>query len=406
VAVGNYAIIIDDNNTLTDTTPNVPTGWLGTEMPNFTHANVAVSTTELQNLNFGLFNGSSVTGTVFSDTGTTGGIANNGIKDGAELGIAGVTVKASTGATTHDTTITDGAGNYTLWIPAAAASPVLITETNLSNYLSTGGSVGTTAGTGAGTYTRTTDVTSFTNATGTSYINVNFGDVAVNTFVANGLQSGLPGNVLFYAHQFNAGSAGTIVFSSTNAPVWPTIIYRDLNCNGQIDATDTVLSTATVVAGDQVCIINKVTIPAGTGLGLQNTTTIQAVFTYTNASPALSNTLSVIDTTTVGVVSAALVLTKTVDKASALAGETVTYTLTYQNNSNEPISSIVINDATPAHTNFFSANCVTPLPAALTACTVTTDPLVGAVRTIKWTLTGTLSPSAKGQVSYSVKVDN
>ena len=402
VTAGQYSIVIDDNATLADITPAAPTAWLGTEMATLIRNNVLVSTTELQNLNFGLFNGSQLSGTVFSDTGITGGIANNGIKDGGELGIAGVTLKASTGATIYDTAITDGAGNYTLWIPATATGTISITETNLSNYLSTGG-VNTT-----GTYTRATDITSFTIATvGTIYTNVNFGDVPVNRFAANSLQSGLPGNVLFYPHQFDAGSGGTIVFSAVSTPAWPTILYRDLNCNGVIDPTDTVISAAlTVVAGAQVCIINKVTIPTGTGLGLQASTTIQAAFTYTNASPALSSTLSVIDTTTVGVVSAGLVLTKAVDKATALAGDTVTYTLTYQNNSNVAIASIVINDATPAYTTFLSATCVTPLPAAITACVALPVPAVAGVGTIKWTLTGTLSPSATGQVRYSVKVDN
>ena len=402
VSAGTYTIILDDNSTLTDITPNIPVGWLGTEMPDFTRNNVLVSTVDLNNLNFGLFNGSKLSGTVFADTGITGGTANNGIKDGGELGIAAVTVKASTGATIHDTAITDGAGSYTLWIPAAATSPVLITETNLSGYLSTGGSTGNTAG----TYTRTSDSTSFTFSAGNIYTNVNFGDVPVNTFAANGLQSGLPGSVVFYAHQFDAGSAGTVVFSSASAPDWPTILYRDLNCNGIIDATDTVLTSASVVAGGQICVINKVTIPTGTGLGLQANTTVQAVFTYINASPALSSTLSVIDTTTVGAVAAGLVLKKAVDKATALAGDTVTYTLTYQNNSNVPLASIVINDATPAYTTFLSATCVLPLPAAITACVALPVPAVAGVGTIKWTLTGTLSPSATGQVSYSVKVDN
>ena len=404
VSAGTYLIVIDDNSTLTDITPNIPVGWLGTEMPDFTRSNVLVSTVDLNHLNFGLFNGSKLSGTVFADTGTGGGTANNGVKEGGELGIAGVTIKASTGATIHDTAITDGAGNYILWIPAAATNPVLISETNLSNYLSTGGSVGNTAG----TYTRATDSTSFTITTGTIYTNVNFGDVPANRFAANGQQTGLPGNVLFYAHQFDAGSSGTVVFSSSNTPNWPTILYRDLNCNGLIDATDTVLSTATVLAGEQICVIDKVTIPSGTAIGLQANTTVQAVFTYTNASPVLSSTLSVIDTTTVGAVSAGLVLTKAVDKATALAGDTVTYTLTYQNNSSAPISSIVINDATPAYTTFLSARCVVPppLPAAITACTVTASPAVGATGSVKWTLTGTLSPSATAQVSYSVKVDN
>jgi uncharacterized repeat protein (TIGR01451 family) len=403
VTAGQYSIVIDDNATLADITPTITAGWIGTEMPNFTRANVLVAATALQNLNFGLFNGSKLSGTVFADTGITGGTANNGVKDGGELGIAGVTLKASTGATTHDTAITDGAGNYTLWIPAAAVSPVLITETNLSNNLSTGGSVGNTAG----TYTRTTDITSFTITTGIVYTNVNFGDVPVNRFAANELQSGLPGNVLFYSHQFDAGSGGSIVFSAVSAPAWPTILYRDLNCNGAVDAGDTVISAAlTVAASAQVCIVDKVTIPTGTGLGLQAIATVQAVFTYTNASPALSSTLSVIDTTTVGAVAAGLVLKKTVDKATALPNDTVTYTLTYQNNSNVPLASIVINDATPAFTTFLSASCVLPLPTAITACVALPVPAVAGVGTIKWTLTGTLSPASTGQVRYSVKVSN
>ena len=153
-------------------------------------------------------------------------------------------------------------------------------------------------------------------------------------------------------------------------------------------------------------MINKVTIPTGTALGLQANTTVQAVFTYTNASPALSSTLTVIDTTTVGAVSAGLVLTKAVDKATAQPNDIVTYTLTYQNNSNVAISNIVINDATPAYTTFLSAICVTPLPAAITACAALPVPAVAGVGTIKWTLTGTLSPSATVQVRFSVKVDN
>ena len=370
-------------------------------MATLIRSNVLVGTTELQNLNFGLFNGSKLSGTVFGDTGITGGTANNGIKDGGELGIAGVTLKAMTGATTYDTAITDGGGNYILWIPATASSPVLITETNPGGYLSTGGSAGTTLG----TYTRSSDSTSFTFAAGLSYSNVNFGDVPVNRFSANGQQAGLPGSVLFYSHQFDAGSGGTIVFSAVSVNPWPVIVYRDLNCNGVIDATDTVVGTATVVVNERICLINKVTIPAGTALGLQDSVTLQAVFTYTNSSPVLTATLSVIDTTTVGAGSAGLVLTKTADKTTALPGDTITYTVAYQNNGDAPIGTIVISDATPAFTTFVSAGCTLPLPAAITACSVSTQPAVGGQGGLQWTLTGSLNPASTGQVVFAVKVN-
>ena len=401
IPVGEYIIIIDDNATLADTTPTSPAGWLGTEMAGLTRSNVLVSTSALQNLNFGLFNGSKLSGTVFADTGITGGTANNGIKDGGELGIAGVTIKASTG----DTTITDGAGNYTLWIPASAIGTVSITETNPNGYSSTGGSAGNTGG----SYDIGADTTSFTFVSGSTYTNINFGDVPVNTFAANAQQTALPGNVVFYPHRFVAGSGGNVVFTSDNTSGWPTIIYLDLNCNGQIDATDTVaLGSMPVAAGQQICIINKVSVPAGAAIGISDITTVDAYFT----SGTLASELSVFDTTTVGAISAGLVLTKAVDKATARGGDTVIYTLTYQNNSNAPLASIVINDATPSYTTFVSASCVVPplplpaLPAAITACTITTAPAVGAVGTIKWTLTGTLSPASTGKVEYKVIVDN
>ena len=395
VPVGEYIIIIDNNAILADTTPDSPAGWLGTEMLGLTRNNVLVSTAALQNLNFGLFNGSKLTGTVFADTGVGGGTASDGIKNGGELGLANVMVKASTGAST----VTDGAGNYTLWIPASATGTIAISETNLSGYVSTGGSAGNTGG----SYAIGTDTTSFSFVAGSLYTNVNFGDVPNNTFAANGQQTGLPGNVVFYPHRFVAGSAGNVVFNSDNTSGWLTIIYLDLNCNGQIDATDTVaLGAMPVAAGQQICIINKVSIPPGAAIGISDVTTVDAYFT----SGANANELSVFDTTTVGAVSAGLVLTKAVDKATAQAGDTVTYTLNYQNNSNTPVASIVINDATPAYTNFLSASCVLPLPASISACTVTSVPAVGATGTVKWTLTGTLSPSATGRVEYKVKVDN
>jgi uncharacterized repeat protein (TIGR01451 family) len=397
IPVGQYIIVIDDNATLSDTTPANLAAWLSTEMAGLTRSNVLVSTTELQNLNFGLFNGSKLSGTVFADTGITGGTASDGIKNGGELGIAGVTVTANSG----DKAITDGAGNYTLWIPDASPETTLITETNLSGYSSTGGSAGDTGG----SYVIGTDATSFSFASGSTYTGVNFGDIPSISFAANGQQTSLAGNVVFYPHQFFTGSGGSVSFTSISATAWPTIVYRDIDCDGKIDAGDPILSAAiTVAAGEQVCIINKVSIPLGTGMGVSDITTVKAIFT----SGAVSTELSVFDTTTVGVVSAGLVLTKAVDRATAQGGDTVTYTLTYQNNSSAPLATIEINDATPAYTTFISARCVVPppLPAAITMCTVTTAPAVGAVGTVKWTLTGTLSPASTGQVEYKVKVDN
>ena len=131
----------------------------------------------------------------------------------------------------------------------------------------------------------------------------------------------------------------------------------------------------------------------------------QAVFTHTNANPALAATLLVIDSTTVGANSAGLVLTKTTDKATALSGDTITYTVAHQNNSSTPISTIVISDATPAFTTFVLAGCALPLPAAISACSTSTQPAVGGQGGLQWTLTGALNPASAGQVVFAVKVN-
>jgi uncharacterized repeat protein (TIGR01451 family) len=403
VTAGEYCLILDNNNLPTDVTPSIGAGWIFSEVPNGIRL-LNVASLPQANQNFGLFNGSKVSGTVFADNGIGGGTANDGVQNGGEAGIAGVSIKATNSAAsiTFDTTLTDGAGNYSLWLPATAAGSVLISETNLTGYVSTGGGVGTTGG----SYARSSDTTSLTVAVGASYANINFADVLINQFGANGQQSGSPGTVVFYPHQFLAGSGGSVAFSAVSASSWPIIIYRDLNCNGLIDAGDAPIAAAiTVTAGEKICLINKVNIPAGVAVGAQDNTALQALFTYTGASPVLTSTLSLVDLTQVSG-TAGLVLNKTADKANAQPGDIITYTIVYQNNGSAPISTIVINDATPAFTNFESANCIGALPASISLCAVSLAPASGGAGAVQWLLTGVLAPASAGQVEFKVKVNN
>jgi uncharacterized repeat protein (TIGR01451 family) len=342
---------------------------------------------------------------VFNDTGSPSGTANNGVLDGTETGIAGASVSSTNAACPAgvcDTTSTASNGSYTLWLPAAATGTVQVTQTNLSGYLSTGASVGNTGG----TYTRSTDTIAFSNA-GTSYSGVNFGDVPAHRWVTNGQQSTAPGTVVFYPHQFYAASGGTVSFGVTSTNGWPVVLYRDANCNGVLDAGEVLANGAVaVLAAERVCIVNRVTVPVGTAAGAQDTATLQASFNYTNASPVLAATLTVFDSTTVGAGTAGLVLTKTADKASAVPGDTITYTVSYQNNSGTQLSTIVISDATPAFTTLVSAACNLPLPSAITQCTIVTLPAPGGGTSVQWTLTGALNPAAVGSVVFAVRVNN
>jgi uncharacterized repeat protein (TIGR01451 family) len=295
-------------------------------------------------------------------------------------------------------------------VTVTTGTNVCVVETNPGGFVSTGGAAGTTAGGAAGVYTRGSDSTSFNYSKGTSQSGVNFADVPVNTFSTDGVDSAMPGATVMYPHTFAAGSGGQVSFSraaiATPAVAgWNEVIYRDSNCNGVFDVGEPVIAAPiAVAAGNQVCILIKEFVPAGAPLGAQNQVTVTATFIYSNASPGLSATYTHNNLTTVGGASSAgLSLVKAVDKPTALPGDTIVYTVTYRNDSSGPLSTLTINDATPAFTTFIAAGCGAN-PANISACSVSTQPTVGGTGAIAWTLTGGLAPGASSTVSFSVRV--
>lgn len=406
VGAGSYTVIIDNNNTLADVTPTLPAGWSGAQMPTQTRT-VVVTTFDVGNLNFGLVNAITLSGKVFLDTGTGGGTANDGVSNGTEAGKQGVVVRLTdtTGATTHDTATTDGAGNYSLLVPSTLTSGTVlkVVEVNPTGFLSTGAGVGNTGG----TYDRTTDTVTFTLVAATVYTAVNFGDVPVNTFPNDSQQNGAAGSFVLHSHTFTAGTAGTVTFTVTNAPRpviagWSAVIMRDANHNGQLDAGDAMITGAiTVAAGDQVSILVKDFIPPIAPFNAQDQIIVTALFTYTGASPALTASATRTALTTVGKpAGAALTLLKAADRDTALPGQVITYTVTYANRSSELLGNVVIYDEVPAFTTFASALAST-LGSGLTGVTITA-PSLGSAGPMRWTFTGSLNPGASGTVSFAV----
>ena len=85
-------------------------------------------------------------------------------------------------------------------------------------------------------------------------------------------------------------------------------------------------------------------------------------------------------------------------------GDTLEYTLSFTNNTSTALSNFAINDTTPANTTFVSATCGTPLPAAITACNLT-SPAVGGTGTVIFTYVGTLNAGQTGTFLLDVKID-
>ncbi|HEX8464986.1 MAG TPA: hypothetical protein VF627_10260, partial [Abditibacterium sp.] len=77
VTPGSYNLVLSNNNALNITAPVTPPNTAGTEAPTGIRA-VVVPTAGAIEQNFGRFGGAVITGRVFRDDGTGGGIANNG----------------------------------------------------------------------------------------------------------------------------------------------------------------------------------------------------------------------------------------------------------------------------------------------------------------------------------------
>ncbi|WP_374086965.1 SdrD B-like domain-containing protein [Methylomicrobium lacus] len=373
-----------------------------------------------------------IAGSVFKDSGTGGGTANNAIQDGTEAGISGVTVRLTDcNGITYGTAATDGAGSYRFLASGVPEGSVCVEESNLSAYTSTGINVaGSTTPPG---YTLVTaDKIGFSLANGISHAGLNFGDVPANQFLTDGNQTGIAGSTLIYPHTFIAGTGGSVTFSlpgavaSPNIPGWSEVLYMDGDCDALLDdaeANSLLLPVAlTVAEGQTLCLIQKEFIPAGADQGASNYVPVQALFAYVGSSlPDAVYTRQ--DVTTVG--SSALLLYKEVRNVStpttpawktrntAKPGEILEYRITYTNNGPDPITNLQINDATPAFTTFVSGLCeiaAPATPASLGLCTLTLMPPPQRAGALKWTFSSTGSPSqlppaGTGFVTFQVKVD-
>jgi len=347
---------------------------------------ITVNNAHITGQNFGNFAGAKITGTVFLDTGAGAGIANNGVLDGTESGIASVTVKATDSAqgVVYDTSVTDVAGAYTLWIGSPVPATVFIRERNLSGYLSTGAS-----STSGGTQIDN-DTLSLPISEGGVFTENRFADVPPLTMTPNGAQVVAAGGVAIYAHTLTAGTAGqvTLTVSTSLGLTWS--FYKDANGNGLLDTGDPALITAdlNLVPGAVLKFLARAQIPSSIAAGASDTTTINAVQTLANST--LTDSQFVTNYTTVS--RGNLQLTQSTSASAANPGETVTLSLTYTNIGTEPLQAIVIQDSLSTFTDFISA--IPPLDAGFP----------DTFGRLQWTIPGTLAPGGSGDILYTIEI--
>ena len=404
VAPATYLVVVSTDGTGAQVAATAPAGWIATETPTLSRS-VTIAAADATALRFGLYRGSKLSGNVVRDQGTgTGGIPHNAVRDGTEAGIAAavVNVTDAAGTTTYDTATTDAQGAFTVWLPFATNGTALrVTQpADATVWVSVSGSAGTTGG----SYALATDAVVFTHASGSVYTGVNFGDVPVNRFDTDGQRVVAPGAIALFPHVFQAGSAGQLSVSAqpigTVPAGWSAIVFADPGCNGRLDAGETAITAALPVVADQkVCVVVKVVAPANAPAGGRAAYAIGASLAYTG-----NGLLVPLQRQDVASVAGAngLTLVKSVDRAAALVGDVLVYTIAFVNDGSGAVSALRIRDATPVYTVFVAAAC-TGLPAGVT-CAVTLQPAAGAAGTVEWTLTGALPSAAAGTVTLSVRL--
>ena len=403
VAAAGYVVVVNTNAAASDVAPAMPSGWLGTEAPTLSRS-FTLGVADVPGQRFGLFHGGRLSGIVFKDNGAGGGLANNGLRDGAEVPLAGVAlVVTDAAAAVLDRATTGDTGSYTLWVPSTATGVLKIAHAAPdAAWITISGTPGSTGG----SFVPADSAISTTLASGTIYTGVNFGDVPANVLQPDGLQSILPGAFAIYPHTFTAGSGGAVGLSTSAGamPGWSTLVYRDVDCNGRIDATDDLMPASVALTADQkLCIVVKVAAPATAAEGSKHTLALTAHFTYANSAQFRDQQRG--DVTTVGTgTTAGLQLLKAVDRATAKTGDLITYTITFSNLSSDALTALKIADATPAYTVFQSASCGT-MPNALLTCSVTAQPAAGATGRVEWSFSGSLGSGLTGQVVLVVKLE-
>ncbi|MBU0782835.1 MAG: DUF11 domain-containing protein [Gammaproteobacteria bacterium] len=403
-SAGNYSLVLDTNNDLNDVVSTAPTGWLHMESEDGVQP-LLVEPNGATGSNFGVYHGSTLSGFVFEDNGAGVASAHDGVFLNDEAGLDGIVVKLTDGATTAllGEVITQGGGAYRFWISAGVGGSVLtVVQTNRENYRSISASVGNTGG----TYDQAQDRISFARESGKRYESLDFGDVKTSAMYSDNQRSSVAGSPVFYPHVFVAGSEGEIAFEvrsdSVSQESWQSVLYRDSNCDGQLDTSEEIIAApVNVQADEKLCLLMKMFVPLAAPADARHVDTLLATFTYSNTT--VDTAYAVNNVTTVGSSdSPGLTLLKQVEQPTALPGETLVYTVRYENQGAGDLNALEIHDSTPAYTVFSSAQCV-DTPADL-RCEVSEQPDVGDSGGITWKVIGLVPPGTSGVVRFSVVV--
>ncbi|MEB0138204.1 MULTISPECIES: hypothetical protein [unclassified Undibacterium] len=236
-----------------------------------------------------------------------------------------------------------------------------------------------------------------------------------------------PAGTVTYSHVLsNIGTlaCGSYKLSAEQSPAavaagWISVMYLDVNGNGQVDSGDTLLTDPsaplTLAVGAQQKILVKMFAPGGVLVGDQNTVRIVATFDTASCAPT-----SVTDTTTVVTGQMRVSKTQLLDPtcsgvasgtysasviANAQPGQCVLYRVIAVNEGVAPIANLTINDSVPNYTTLSPTQpAVQCVAKGMSGDSVAYD---GSKRTTVscGSTTNAVPPGASLQLDFAVEID-
>ena len=234
------------------------------------------------------------------------------------------------------------------------------------------------------------------------------------------------GSSIVYSHTLtntgnvteNSGTSTITLGLAHTQATFSTIVYRDANNNGVIDAGDPVINVPAdlgpIAPGTSVRLLVRVSAAGGAAIGITDTTTLTVTTSGSVNAVAAPATVSATDTTTVIAGNLVLLKEQALDancdgiadtafsnaniSAGATPGACVRYRVTITNIGTADVISVVLSDATPANTTYHAAVAATTSQGSVTA------PAAGSTGTVSASV-GTLAAGASAVVSFGVRIN-
>ena len=234
------------------------------------------------------------------------------------------------------------------------------------------------------------------------------------------------GSSIVYAHTLtntgnvteNSGTSTITLGLANTQATFSTIVYRDANNNGVIDAGDPVINVPAdlgpIAPGASVRLLVRVSATGGAAAGITDTTTLTVTTSGSVNAVAAPATVTSTDTTTVIAGNLVLLKEQALDancdgiadtgfsnaniSAGATPGACVRYRVTITNIGTSDVLSVVLSDATPANTTYHAAVAATSSQGSVTA------PAAGSTGTVSASV-GTLAAGASAVVNFGVRIN-